>query len=145
MDRTKIMVYFKLYADVFPIETVTERLGISPTRSFKKGDIIKRVSKDLDHKRDYSAWIVSTGYQESLDVGEVLEQIMLQLQHQTETINELKREFELECRFAIVIEMNDGYTPGFHLNLPVIEFANSIGADFDIDLYANPYLGECGD
>ncbi|MEW9110886.1 DUF4279 domain-containing protein [Cytobacillus gottheilii] len=42
-----------------------------------------------------------------------------------------------------MIEMNAGYTPGFHLDIPVIEFANTVGADFDIGLYANPYLDEC--
>lgn len=39
----------------------------------------------------------------------------------------------------------EGYTPAFHLDIPVIEFANSIKADFDIDLYANPYVEDTKD
>lgn len=35
--------------------------------------------------------------------------------------------------------MNNGYTPGLYLDQSIIGFANSINADFDIDLYANPY------
>lgn len=84
--------------------------------------------------------MVSTGYQDSLDVGEMMEQVIRQLRGKVSTINELKKEFGLECRFAIVIVMNEGYTPAFHLDIPVIEFANSVKADFDIDLYANPYV-----
>lgn len=30
-------------------------------------------------------------------------------------------------------------SPALYLDIPVIEFASRIQADFDIDLYANPY------
>ena len=30
--------------------------------------------------------------------------------------------------------------PGLYLDQPIIAFANSIDADFDIDLYANPSM-----
>jgi hypothetical protein len=36
--------------------------------------------------------------------------------------------------------MENGYTPAFHLDNEQIEFANSIKSEFDIDLYANPYV-----
>ncbi len=71
-----------------------------------------------------------------------MEQLILKLKDKSAIINELKREFGLECRFTIVIKINDGHTPAFHLDNPVIDFANSIKADFDIDLYANPYVEE---
>ena len=35
--------------------------------------------------------------------------------------------------------MNNGFTPGLYLDQSIIAFANSINADFDIDLYANSY------
>ena len=68
-----------------------------------------------------------------------MEQVLLQIKDKESMINDLKREFGLDCRFAIVIRMNEGCTPAFHLDTPLIRFANSIKADFDIDLYANPY------
>lgn len=37
--------------------------------------------------------------------------------------------------------MENGETPGLHLDNEQIEFANNIKAEFDIDLYANPYKG----
>ncbi|KAB2335691.1 DUF4279 domain-containing protein [Bacillus mesophilum] len=145
MDKTKIMVYFNLYADDFPLEQVTARLGLTPTRSFKKGDVIRKVSTNYYQRRSYSAWQLSTGYQESLDVSKLIEPIFVQLQDQADAIKELKKDFGLECRFVIVIVMNEGYTPGFHLDHPFIEFANSVGADIDIDLYANPYTDDGSD
>lgn len=142
MDKTQVMVYFNLYAEDFPLEMVTERLGINPTRSYKKGDIIRKISETENYTRSYSSWQLSTGYKESLDVEELMEQVIRQIRDKATIINELKREFGLECRFTIVIKMNDGYTPAFHLDITVIEFASSVKADFDIDLYANPYIEE---
>ena len=140
MDKTQVMVYFSLFADEFPLETVTKRLGVDPTESYKKGDLIRKISATKNLVRQDTAWELSTGYQESLDVEIQLEQIVKQIRDKETTINELKIEFDLECRFTIVIIMNDGYTPALCIGLPIIEFANSIKADFDIDLYSNPYV-----
>ena len=35
--------------------------------------------------------------------------------------------------------MNNGYTSGLYFDEFIIAFANSINADFDADLYANPH------
>ncbi|AFU13464.1 DUF4279 domain-containing protein [Bacillus toyonensis] len=142
MDETQVMVYFNLSGDEFPVEVVSERLQVSPTKSYKKGDIIRKTNETENITRNYTSWQLSTGYQESLDVGDVMEQLILKLKDKSAIINELKREFGLECRFTIVIKINDSHTPAFHLDNPVIDFANSIKADFDIDLYANPYVEE---
>ncbi|EJR63066.1 hypothetical protein IIO_02163 [Bacillus cereus VD115] len=142
MDGTQVMVYFNLSGDEFPVEVVSERLQVSPTISYKKGDIIRKTNEIENITRNYTSWQLSTGYQESFDVGDVMEQVILKIKDKSAIINELKREFGLECRFTIVIKINDGHTPAFHLDNPVIDFANSIKADFDIDLYANPYVEE---
>lgn len=144
LDETQVMIYFNLYGDKFPLEVVSEQLKVSPTKSFSKGDIISKAneSDSESRTRSYTSWELGTGYQESLDVGEMMEQVIVQIKDKSAIINELKREFGLECRFTIVIKMNDGHTPAFHLDISVIDFANRIKADFDIDLYVNPYIEE---
>ena len=139
MEQTQVMVYFSMFADEFPLDAVTKQLGIEPTESYKKGDIIKKISPTENHVRSYTCWKLSTGYQESLDVGEQMDMIIDQIGDKSAIINDLKRQFGLDCRFTIVIIMNNGYTPGLYLNQSIIAFANSINADFDIDLYANSY------
>lgn len=39
----------------------------------------------------------------------------------------------------IVIIIEEGHTPALYLNNNAIKFASNIEAEFDIDLYANPY------
>jgi hypothetical protein len=42
LDKTKVMVYFSVYGDVFPIDRVTEILEIEPKKTYKKGNTIVR-------------------------------------------------------------------------------------------------------
>lgn len=139
MEQTQVMVYFSMFADEFPLEMVTKHLGIEPTDSFKNGDIIKKISPTENYVRSYTCWKLSTGYQESLDVSEQMDMIIAQIGNKSAIINNFKKQFGLDCRFTIVIIMNNGYTPSLYLNQSIIAFANSINADFDIDLYVNPY------
>ncbi|MEH7483299.1 DUF4279 domain-containing protein [Neobacillus drentensis] len=144
MDKTQVMVYFSLYGDDFPIEYVTESMGIELTNSYKKGDVIVRphnpnVISTKSQFRNETAWELSTGYQESFDVKEQMDQILERLKNKATRINQLKKKYELKCDFSIVIIMENGDTPGLHLDNEQIEFANSIKAEFDIDLYASPY------
>lgn len=117
-------------------------MGIEPTKTYKKGDLIRKISETKTHSRSYSSWELCTGYQESSDAGEQIDQVIRQLKDKEKVINGLKSEFGLACRFTIVIVMNDGNTPALYLDVPVIDFASRIQADFDIDLYANPYKEE---
>lgn len=150
MDKTQVMVEFSLYGDEFPIDSVTKKLEIEPTETYKKGDLIERpfnpkVISTKTHYRIETVWSLSTGYQESYDVKEQMDQILGQLKSKSATINHLKTENNLECVFSIVIIMENGSTPGLHLDIQQIEFANSIKAEFDIDLYANPYADNFDD
>lgn len=144
MDKTQVMVYFSLYGDEFPIDYVTETLEIEPTKTYKKGDTIVRpfnqkVTSTKTHYRLETAWELSTGYQETFDVKAQMDQIIGQLKNKAALINQLKTKYELGCHYSIVIIMENGYTPGLHIDNEQIEFANRIKAECDIDLYANPF------
>jgi len=141
MDKTQVMVYFSLFGDEFPIDEVTKRLGITPTLSYKKGELIPRRNYSHIHYRKETAWDLSSGYQESYDVKEQMDQVLGPIKNQVAVINQLKEDYKLECKFFIVIIMENGDTPGLYLDNEQIEFASRIKAEFDIDLYANPYDG----
>lgn len=150
LEKTQVMVYFSLFGNEFPIDYVTEILEITPTKTYKKGDVIERphnpnVISSKTHYRKETVWEISTDYQESSDVTEQLDQIIRLLKNKETKINRLKAEYDLECQISIVIVIENGYTPGLHLDDEQIEFANSIKAEFDIDLYANPYKDNLDD
>lgn len=147
IDKTKVMAYFSLFGEEFPVNEVTKLLSIEPTESYNKGDVIVRQKNDkiistTVHYRKETAWVLSSGYQESYDVTEQLAQVLEPLKNKTAIINQIRKRYRLDCLFSIVIIMENGQTPALHLDNKQIEFANSIEAEFDIDLYANPYKSD---
>lgn len=147
IDKTKVMAYFSLFGEEFPVNEVTKLLSIEPTESYNKGDVIVRQKNDKTisttvHYRKETAWVLSSGYQESYDVTEQLAQVLEPLKNKTAIINQLRKRYRLDCLFSIVIIMENGQTPALHLDNKQIEFANSIEAEFDIDLYANPFKSD---
>jgi hypothetical protein len=137
LEKTQVKVYFTIFGDDFPIDVFTQKLGISPTHSYTKGDRIPNRSPLL--KRKETAWDLGTEYEESFDVNEQLQRVICQLEGKESVILEMAGTYSLLCKFVIVIVINNGETPSLFFGKSVIRFAANIGAEFDIDLYANPY------
>ncbi|MFC4323234.1 DUF4279 domain-containing protein [Litchfieldia salsa] len=137
MDKTQVMAYFSLFGDNFPIDMVTKKLEVTPTETYKKGDLIP--NRSVARYRNETSWDLGTGYQDSLEVNDQLEQILYKLQGKTSLINEIKEEYSIECKFFIVIKIENGNTPTLYLNKDIVKFASGIEAEIDVDLYANPY------
>jgi hypothetical protein len=139
LNNTQVNVYFSLFGDDFPIDYVTKKLEVTPTETYKNRELIPNRSTVLYKKE--TSWDLGTGYQVSLDVNDQLQQIVCKLQYKSSTINEIKEAYFVECKFFIVIKIEDGNTPALYLDKKVMKFASSIEAEIDIDLYANPYKG----
>ncbi|MEH7158975.1 DUF4279 domain-containing protein [Neobacillus drentensis] len=138
MDKTQVLVYFSLSGDEFPIDNVTERLELTPTNAYTKGDLITNSSTARYRKE--TSWDLGTGYQVSLDVNDQLQEIIDKIQNKTTIINDIKADYSIDCKFFIVIKIEEGNTPALYLSKDIIKFASSIGAEFDLDLYSNPYV-----
>lgn len=128
-----------MFGDNFPIDYVTEKLKVTPTETYKKGDSIPNHSSLF---RKETSWDLGTGYQISFDVNDQLKQVVDKLQNKSSIINEIKKAYSLECKFFIVIKIEKGNTPALYLDKNIIKFASSIEAEFDVDLYAYPYENE---
>jgi hypothetical protein len=119
------------------LDEVTEKLNVTPTKTYKNGDLIPNPS--TVHYRKETSWDLGIGYEDSLDVCNQLQQIVGELQNKLSTINEIKEAYSLECKFYIVIKIEKGKAPFLYFDKDIIKFASSIEAEFDVDLYANPY------
>jgi hypothetical protein len=137
------MVYFSLFGDEFPLEDVTEKLEVTPTETYKKGDLIPNRSTACYRKE--TSWDLGTGYQVSLNVNNQLQQIINKLHNKSSIINEIKEAYSVECKFFIVVKIEQGKTPALFLDKDIIKFAASIEAEFDADLYANPFENDFDD
>lgn len=131
MEKTNVMVEFIITGAELNLDKVTNVIGISPTESWLKGDPIP--NKKLF--RPDSCWILSTGYEESLDINDQLYKMMSRIIIKIDILNDLKQEDSLEFIFAIVINVEEDTKPAMHFEKQFIEFAYHLKAEFYIDLY----------
>ena len=142
MDKTKVMAYFSVSSDEFPLGVVTNIIGSEPTETYKKGDIIERTTnpnlvstKPNIKRRKETNWTLSTGYQESYDINNQLNTILKSLEGKTKKLEQLKEKYCLEYLFMIVIQVENGEKPAMYLQKNIIDFASIIQAEIHFDLY----------
>lgn len=134
MDKTKVMAYFSAFGDNFPLEEVTNGLDVEPTETYKKGDVIKTFATKILRRKETS-WTLSTGYQESLDINKQLDVILKSLKEKTKELLQLKKKYDLQFQFMIVIEIENNDKPAMYLQKNIIDFSSSIDAEIQFDLY----------
>lgn len=138
MEKTSLYGYIHFTGkddiDDFPVEVVTEMLGVQPTTILRMGDRIND-----KRTRSFTSWKYQSGTVETLDTDDVLLPILNVFQSKTDTINQIKDELNLNVQIGIVITMIDGYTPGLVISPEFSSFASSINAFIDIDMYVYPF------
>ncbi|MGD6892700.1 DUF4279 domain-containing protein [Bacillus mobilis] len=134
------MAYFSATGDIFPVEAITDALSIEPTRTCKKGDVVVRpdnpnlVSTKTLYRKE-TDWTLSTGYQESYDVNNQLHIILKSLEEKIEQLKHLKKKYDLQFLFMVVIQVENNESPAMYLQKGIINFASSIQAEIHFDLY----------
>lgn len=134
METGETYVYFALTGDNFDPQIVTERIGITPTQHWKKGDKGK-----YKHNLAYSCWKLSTDEgKEYILVDSLVDEVIEQLFDKIEIINELKMQFNLDSVLEIVmyIDTNEEQsTPALGHDLKTIEFLYRTQTKTDVDVY----------
>ncbi len=134
METGNSYVYFALTGDNFDTFEVTNRLGITPTDSWRKGD--KGQFKLI---LGFTSWRLSTDKgQEYFQIDKLVDEIIFKLFDKIEIINDLKREFELNSVLEIVLYIDtneDSSTPALGHDLRTIEFLYRTGTTTDVDIY----------
>lgn len=130
MESTNVKVEFSIFGDHFDPDIVTSTLLISPTRTWLKGDFIK---KELLRKETY--WEFATDYEESSDINDQIDKVKNLLQDRKDQIVKLIEQNNLECKFEVIINIENNEKPAIYLNKDTIKFIHDLGAEIDFDLY----------
>lgn len=142
MEKTNAYAYISFvsnsdFDDDFPLEIVSERLRVIPTKTRKKGEQTP-YKPPLTHYR-FTSWEYGTDNTITLDVNDVLMPVIDMLEPRIEDIILLKKEWNLRADIHIVIQIYDGFTPGLGIEARASRVAAAIDAYIDIDLYVSPF------
>jgi hypothetical protein len=134
MEKGNTHVYFSLTGYNFDPQIVTDRIGVIPTETWKKGDKGK-----YKPTLDYSYWKLSTEKgKEYIMVDSLVDEVIGQLFDKIEIINKLKNQFNLDSVLEIVMYIDtneEQFTPALGHDLKTIEFLHRTKTKTDIDIY----------
>lgn len=127
-------VYFALKGDDFDTDEVTNRLNITPTDSWRKGD--KGFYKSAVA---FAMWRLCTDKgKDYLHINNLVDEIVSKLYGKIDIINDLKRLYQLNSVLEIVLYIDtneDNSTPALGHDLRTIEFLYRTETTTDVDIY----------
>ena len=136
-DLTKIESIFGVITDENDSNIVTSELGISPTRSRRKGDeSYSEFSSNLIIAQ-YGIWEISkTTVGKELNLTEHITYFKSLLSEKFKIIEKLKNHYKFECVFYVLVTTEDT-VGGFELTAEELIFINKISNRFTYRFSAN--------
>jgi len=135
-DSEEAYAYFRVEADVLPLEEITEAFGLQPTEWWRKGDVGQYAKQRPD-----SGWCLHSPLpRTNLRIDEHVEALLPLLEEHARIVCELGERFDtyVECvgRFS-------KSSPEFFLSKAVIRRLGLLGLALDCDLhfYTSPHRG----
>jgi len=134
METCNSYVKFSLCGDDFDPKIITEKIGLEPTRCWRKGD-----KGEYNPDLKYSCWTISTEKgKEYINIDKLVDEIVTRLSDKIEIIIELKQIFNLHSVLGIVLDIDtnqDKSTPAIGHDLKTIDFLYRTQTTTDIDIY----------
>jgi len=127
---TKITVHFTLTGRFNP-DNVSEKLGISPTKTWRLGEPIQKTL--LSYKHD--GWCLSSDEVDTLDLDEQFTKIWNIIQPYNSTIVDICDELNLHAEIACAVDVEDDQYPVLHFKRESIKRISELNAEIDIDIY----------
>ena len=125
-----IKVEFVLTGTRLSPDGIIHLLGITPVRTWQKGDSIQ----DTKLRRKHNGWCLSIkGNENSIDLADYITPLLEVLLPKSELITDICREYELDAEFSCVIYIKD--------EAPIINFSTTnvinlakLHAAIDVDI-----------
>lgn len=135
MDKTNIGLTFRITADQFDTDLISQQLDIQPTKKRIKGNTI---SQKNTHKYTFTSWELASTWQESMDINDSLNQIIVLLKGKEDKLLAIKQQLhDVNFIFGFFVYVENSEIPSIYFKTSSIAFINSIQAEIDIDFYIN--------
>jgi hypothetical protein len=125
--RNEHYAYVTLHGDFDP-EEITRKIGLKPTKSWKKGDR----AANRDHIRVFSRWSLASKFKTTDPLEAHIRDVFSQLESRKTVVRALSKDYGGTLQLA-------GYFwqgfPGLHFSVDISEAIASFGLAVDFDFY----------
>lgn len=129
--ETLLRFIFELRGDFDPND-ITSEVALEPSETWRKGEL-----GTFKRPKEYDFWCLDTGYINTLDLGEITQDIYSKIKLQREVISKLIKEYDITTVFSVVAKIDGSNTPAVFFSEDIVKLGGEFGAFFDIDLYVN--------
>ena len=130
MNTSSVSIELALVGDDFDIHYVSQKLGIDPTNTRSKDEVLGN-----GRKFGHTEWSIEIEREASLDIENQYGKIMSMVQSKTDLLVQLCSECDAEWHILFVIYVENGAVPGMYLSTEFIAFSAAIGAQIGLDTY----------
>jgi hypothetical protein len=127
---TKIIVHFTLIGRFNPDE-VSEKLGISPTKTWRFGESIQKTLASYKH----DGWRLSTNEVETLDLDKQLKKIWDIIHPFNSKIINICEDLKLDAEIACSVDVEGDQYPALYFERESIKRIAELNAELDIDIF----------
>lgn len=133
MDKAnnEISVAFTLTDFDCDPKEITERVGITPTKTWIIGDFINK-KKTMQY--EYNGWKVHSKLEKNADLETHIISVLEQLKPAWKSLVKISQSYYTEISCAIYI-YSDTERPGIHLSKQIIQKIAELNAEIDVDIY----------
>lgn len=130
--QPSIVITFRLTGDDLRPEIITQALGVTPSRSWSKGDIRSKTNKG-ELLYTFGCWSTEPAADKQDRFEEQLNRLLEQLESLPPVLHDFIRTFHAE----ISVGYSSGeYNFGFNLDRQTIQRLCKLGVALDFDIYA---------
>ena len=130
---SSIACHFTVTGSDFDPEAFTERIGLTPTDTWHKGDPVGESLIRMKH----SGWRCTVPRRSSLDLGESLRALLAEVLPFADSIRDECDRLHLSAEIACVLFVGTP-TPAAHFDSEILRGIARLGAEIDLDLYVDP-------
>ena len=131
MKKTKIQASCTLLGEDFEIDYVTKTLCIQPTFFQNKDDLLRN-----GKKCGYTAWVVDTQLEESINIGIQLDKVIMPFFDKADVLNKLSKDCKADWNITFAVYAQEDDFPMMKFSKEQLKFLAAIETKFvDIDFY----------
>ena len=128
--RNSCYTYFRIVGNFNP-DDVSERLGLTPEKSWKIGDLRRNGTR-----YDFASWEIGRCAEYDVQVENQMRKTLASLWDKVSLLNQIREENDVHFVLVIVPTMYvDDINPCLAPPLDVIDFCHATRTEIDIDMY----------
>lgn len=131
-------VYLKIHDFECPIEDINNALGLLPTKSWVKGDVVNE-SKALIVRKN-SVWQIESNVSEQAPVEEHIKFMLDLITVKSTLLKQFTRKYESELTIVSKCNKNEEFNYGFFIDIESLTLISDVGLSIDMDIYFIPKL-----